>query len=61
MNARAVRCFYHRDYYFPLPEPGWAGVTRWLGQSAAEVVRSSVDGAMSLDGLVSLWHAPASM
>lgn len=47
--------------YFPLPEPGWAGVTRWLGQSAAEVVRSSVDGAMSLDGLVSLWHAPASM
>lgn len=47
--------------YYPLPEPGWAGVSRWLGQSAAEMVRSGVEGAMSLDGLVSLWHAPASM
>lgn len=51
--------------YFPLPAEGWFGVTRWLGQSAAEVVRSSVDeamsGAMSLDGLVSLWQAGPSM
>ncbi|MGV3492192.1 MAG: signal peptide peptidase SppA [Devosia sp.] len=51
--------------YYPLPETGWGGITRWLGQSAAEVVRSGVDGAlpgsMSLDGLVSLWHAQSSM
>jgi protease-4 len=51
--------------YYPLPAQGWAGITRWLGQSAAEVARSGVDGAVSgampLDGLVSLWHAPASM
>jgi protease-4 len=51
--------------YYPKPEEGWAGVTRWLGRSAAEVVRSGVGeaipGSMSLDGLVSLWHAPASM
>ena len=47
--------------YFPLPAEGWFGVTRWLGQSAAEMVRSSVDGAMSLDGLVSLWQATPSM
>jgi protease-4 len=47
--------------YFPLPAEGWFGITRWLGKSAAEVVRSSVDEAMSLDGLVSLWHAQPSM
>jgi protease-4 len=47
--------------YFPLPAEGWFGVSRWLGQSAAEMVRSSVDGAMSLDGLVSLWQAAPSM
>jgi len=47
--------------YFPLPEQGWLGITRWLGRSAAQVVRSSVDEAMSLDGLVSLWHAGPSM
>lgn len=47
--------------YFPLPSEGWLGVTRWLGQSAAEMVRSGVDGAMSLDGLVSLWQASPSM
>ncbi|MDB5539620.1 MAG: SppA [Devosia sp.] len=47
--------------YFPLPAEGWLGVTRWLGQSAAEVARSTVSGAMSLDGLVSLWHAAPSM
>lgn len=46
--------------YFPLPAEGWFGVTRWLGKSAAEMVRSSVDGAMSLDGLVSLWQASPS-
>lgn len=47
--------------YFPEPETGWGGITRWLGKSAAEAVRSGVDQAMSLDGLVSLWHAQASM
>ncbi len=47
--------------YYPRPETGWGGVTRWLGKSAAEAVRSGVDQAMSLDGLVSLWHAQASM
>ena len=47
--------------YYPKPEEGFAGITRWLGKSAAEMVRSGVDGAMSLDGLVSLWHAQPSM
>jgi protease-4 len=47
--------------YFPKPETGWGGITRWLGRSAAEVVRSGMGEAMSLDGLVSLWHAQASM
>ena len=47
--------------YYPKPETGWGGVTRWLGQSAAEAVRSGVDQAMSLDGLVSLWHVQPSM
>lgn len=47
--------------YFPKPETGWGDVTRWLGKSAAEVVRSGMGEAMSLDGLVSLWHAQASM
>lgn len=47
--------------YFPLPAEGWFGVSRWLGQSAAEVMRSGVGGAMSLDGLVSLWQANPSM
>jgi protease-4 len=47
--------------YYPKPDEGLAGVTRWLGKSAAEVVRSGVDGAMSLDGLVSLWHAQSSI
>lgn len=47
--------------YYPKPETGWGGVTRWLGKSAAEAVRSGVDQAMSLDGLVSLWHAQSSM
>ncbi len=46
---------------FPLPAEGWLGVTRWLGRSAAQAVRSSIDEAMSLDGLVSLWHAAPSM
>jgi protease-4 len=46
---------------FPLPAEGWFEAGRWLGQSAAEIVRSSVDGAMSLDGLVSLWQATPSM
>ena len=27
--------------YFPLPAEGWLGITRWLGQSAAQVMRSS--------------------
>ena len=47
--------------YFPRPEAGWGGITRWLGRSAAEVVRSGVGEAMSLDGLVSLWHAQQPM
>lgn len=47
--------------YYPRPETGWGGITRWLGKSAAEAVRSGVDQAMSLDGLVSLWHAQVSM
>ena len=47
--------------YFPPPAEGWFGVTRWLGQSAAEMVRSGVDEAMSLDGLVSLWQAAPPM
>ena len=47
--------------YYPKPDTGWGGVTRWLGKSAAEVVRSGMGEAMSLDGLVSLWHAQSSM
>ncbi|MDC9822902.1 signal peptide peptidase SppA [Devosia sp. ZB163] len=46
---------------FPRPDTGLGSITRWLGQSAAQMVRSSVDEAMSLDGLVSLWHAQPSM
>ncbi len=47
--------------YFPRPDAGWGGLGRWLGQGAAQMVRSSMGEAMSLDGLVSLWHAQASM
>jgi len=47
--------------YYPRPQEGFAGLGRWLGQSAAEAVRAGVGEAMSLDGLVSLWHAPPAM
>lgn len=45
---------------FPLPENGWAGISRWLGQGARQAVGLSATGPIALDGLVSLWQAAPS-
>lgn len=42
---------------WPLPEPGWTSVTRWLGQGARQSLGLSASGPIALDGLVSLWQA----
>ncbi|WP_421761373.1 signal peptide peptidase SppA [Devosia sp.] len=42
---------------FPLPSDGWFGMSRWLGQGARQALGLDGTGAMSLDGLVSLWQA----
>ena len=42
---------------FPLASEGWFGLSRWLGQGARQALGLDAAGAMSLDGLVSLWQA----
>lgn len=46
--------------HFPLPENGWSGIARWLGQGARQAVGLSATGPIALDGLVSLWQAAPS-
>ncbi len=46
--------------YFPLPEQGWGGLSRWLGQGARQML-DGAGGAIALDGLVSLWQAAPSI
>lgn len=45
---------------FPLPDNGWGGIGRWLGQGARQAIGLSADGPIALDGLVSLWQAAPS-
>jgi len=42
---------------WPLPETGWGGVSRWLGQSARSAIGLPAEGPIALDGLISLWQA----
>lgn len=44
---------------FPLPDEGWFGMGRWLGQSARGALGLPAEGPIALDGLVSLWQVGA--
>jgi len=43
--------------YFPLPDEGFFGLGRFLGQSARGALGLPADGPIALDGLVALWQA----
>lgn len=42
---------------WPLPDSGWSGISRWLGQGVRQALGLSATGPIALDGLVSLWQA----
>jgi protease-4 len=44
--------------YYPLPDPGWGGIFRYLGGEARALAGLPSSGPIVLDGLVSLWQAP---
>lgn len=43
--------------YYPLPQSGFGGWSRWLGQAARATLGLPAEGPIALDGLVSLWQA----
>lgn len=43
--------------HYPLPEPAWSGLPRWLGQGALGLFGLDGSRPIALDGLVSLWQA----
>jgi protease-4 len=47
--------------YFPLPEPGFFNLGKWLGQGARGALGLGETGPIALDGLVSLWQVGPSL